>query len=99
VGVTVGIVRVDGRQLDDRGHSHTVERVADVERGVEGLERAAHVGQPEMSDLEVNAGVGGVELPLAGGEGECWRARDVGHRVLRGESAVIQEILVLVTIT
>ena len=59
MGVTVGVVGVDGCQLDDGVDGHGVQRLADGERRVEGLERAAYVGQAQVADLEVNAGVGG----------------------------------------
>src|SRR4051812_50220281 len=49
------------------------------ESPVEAVEAAAHVGQAEMADDEPDTGMGGIDVPRSGGEGEAGGA-GIGHR-------------------
>ena len=55
-----------------------VERLADVEGGLEVAEQAANLGDAEVPDGEADPRVGGIEWPPAGDEGEGSGER-VGH--------------------
>src|SRR4029453_13250221 len=81
VVVAVGLVGVDRRQGGGGGHGHVLERVAHGEGGVEVVEPAPYVGEPEVADLEVDARVGGVACPGAGDQGEGGGGGGLTHEV------------------
>ena len=70
VRVPVRDAGVDGVDVDDRGDRRRLERVADHGIDGEAVEAAPDLGHAEVPDGEADRGVGGVEGPGAGGEGE-----------------------------
>ena len=87
VGVAIGIVGVDRRQIDLGGDHDIVERRPYAEVRVEAVEAAAHVRQAEMADHEIDTRVVRVEGPAAGGERQRGAGGGVGgegggHRLL-----------------
>jgi hypothetical protein len=52
MGVAVGLVGVDRGHLDRGLDPGVGQGLADVERGVETVETAAHVGQTDVADLK-----------------------------------------------